>query len=380
VERKPINQQVVVVVGASSGIGRAAALLFAEKGARVVVAARSAPGLDSLVQEIRSKGGNAIAVVADVADVSQVDQVAARAVAEHGRIDTWVHLAAVSVWAPFEQTRPEEFKRVLDVNLLGQIHGALAALPHLRAQGCGGLIHVSSVEGRVSIPYNSAYAASKHGVQGFLGSLRLELMREGVPISVTAILPSTIDTPFFENALTRLGVQPRGPAPVYAPELVARAIVDAAEHPAAEIVVGGGGALLLLMKRLTPRLLERILLTRVGFESQLTDRTKSAEAPNNLASPIPGARYQVHGDLGAEAARTSLYTALETSAPARLARKATLPALKLVARGFEALWALRFPANARTAVPRERLGVAAQQEPAPVVMKRGVAPGKKTKR
>lgn len=353
VKLKPVNQQVVVIIGASSGIGRATALLFAKKGACVVVAARGEKGLDSLVHEIQGKGGNAMAVVADVADVEQVKHVANRAIAEHGRIDTWVNVAAVSVWATVEQTRPEEFKRILEVNLLGQIHGALAALPHLRAQGRGALIHVSSVEGRVSLPFNSAYAASKHGVQGFLGSLRLELMRERLPIAVTAIMPASIDTPFFEHALTRLGVQPRGAAPVYQPELVARAIVDAAEKPAREIVVGGGGMMLLFAKRVSPRLVEQILLTRVGFESQLTSKAKSSEAPNNLFAPLPDAKHLIHGSLGAEASATSLLTRIEMSAPVRVVRSATLPVLKLAARGIAALWALRLSADARK-VGRER--------------------------
>lgn len=159
---KPTSQQMVVVFGASSGIGRATALRFAERGAKVVVSARSTEGLESLVEEIRSQGGEATAIPADATDFGQVRAVAAWAVQQYGRLDTWVHAAAVTVYATFEETTPEEFRRMLDVNLMGQVHGAKAALPYLR-EGGGALILISSVEAIRALPYNSAYAASKHG-------------------------------------------------------------------------------------------------------------------------------------------------------------------------------------------------------------------------
>lgn len=143
---KPINQQVVAVVGASSGIGRETALQFAKRGAKVIVAARSEEGLKSLVEEIRSLNGEATFVAADVTVFDQVKAIADKAVEQYGRLDTWVHNAAVALYATFEQTTPEEFKRVIDVNLIGQVHGAMAALPHLKREGCGALIHVSSIE------------------------------------------------------------------------------------------------------------------------------------------------------------------------------------------------------------------------------------------
>jgi NAD(P)-dependent dehydrogenase (short-subunit alcohol dehydrogenase family) len=210
---KPIEQQVAVIMGASSGIGRATALLFAHHGAKVVVSARSQAGLDSLVEEIRRDGGQASAVTADVADYDQVQAVAAAAVQQYGRLDTWVHLAAVSVYATFEETTLEEFRQVIDVNLIGQIHGAKAALPYLRREGRGALIHVSSIEAERALPYQAAYAASKHGVKGFLESLRTELQHEGIPISVTNIMPATINTPFFNKARTKIGTKPRGCPP-----------------------------------------------------------------------------------------------------------------------------------------------------------------------
>ena len=349
---KPIHQQVVVVVGASSGIGRATALRLAELGASVVCAARNQKGLDALVAEITRKRGVALAVVVDVADAEQVKSLAERAVAAYGRIDTWVHLAATAIWATAEQTQPAEYRRLLEVNLLGQIHGALAALPHLRREGRGALIHVSSVEGVVAMPLTSAYAASKHGLNGFVDSLRLELRREGAPISVTTVMPAAIDTPIFQNALTRLGVEPRGAAPVYDPEVVVRAIVHAAEHPVKEVVPGGAGLVLILAKRFAPRLVDAVLLTRVGFEAQRTSKPKPSSAPNNLFSPTPDENLKIHGTLGAEALPTSLLTRLQTSGLARLRERVEAPLLTAAARAVEALWALRFPADAAVATPK----------------------------
>ena len=193
---KPIEEQVVALMGASSGIGRETALRFAERGAKVVVAARNERGLDSLVDEIRDAGGSAVAIPADTSDFDQVKAVADRAAEEYGRLDTWVHLAAVGLFATFEQTTPEEFERVIDVNLIGQVYGAMAALPHLKREGRGALIHISSVEAKRSFPFHSAYGASKHGMDGFLESLRVELKHEGWPISVTQVMPGTINTPF----------------------------------------------------------------------------------------------------------------------------------------------------------------------------------------
>src|SRR5215207_5873309 len=177
---KPIDQQVVVLMGASSGIGRETAIRFAKRGAKVVVSARDTEALGSLVDEIRRNGGEALAVPADVADFEQVKAVADRAVEEYGALDTWVHLSGVGLYATFDQTEPEEFKRVINVNLMGQVYGAMVALPHLKREGCGTLIHISSVEAKRSAPFHSAYTASKHGIDGFLESLRVEVETRGM--------------------------------------------------------------------------------------------------------------------------------------------------------------------------------------------------------
>src|ERR687895_1080374 len=271
---KPVGEQVVVVMGASSGIGRETALRLAKRGAKVVVAARSEVGLRSLEDEIRRLGGEARAVVADVSEFEQVEAVAQSAVEEYGRLDTWIHLAAAGLFAPFDQTEPDEFWRVVDVDLMGQVCGAMAALPHIKREGRGALVHVSSVVGRRSVPFQSAYCASKHGVDGLLESLRVELLHEGwTDIGVTNVMPAAINTPFFNKARTRLGVKPKGFPPLYAPGVVADAILYAAEKAPRDIVAGGAGKGMILGQRLSPRLMDALMLLG-GFESQKTHESK----------------------------------------------------------------------------------------------------------
>ena len=288
VKLKPVEEQVVVLMGASSGIGRETALRFARKGARVVVSARGEEGLDSLVEEIRAEGGDASYVVAEVTDFDQVKAVADRAVEEYGRLDSWVHLAAVGLFTTFEQTTPEEFERVIDVNLMGQVYGAMAALPHLKREGRGALIHISSVEAKRSFPLHSAYGASKHGIDGFLEALRVELRHEGWPISVTQVMPATINTPFFDKGRTKLGVKAVGIPPIYEPGTVADTILYAAENPARDLVCGGAAQALILNQRLSPRMLDAILATRAGFAPQKTEEPRSEDDPDNLYAPIRG--------------------------------------------------------------------------------------------
>src|SRR5215208_780409 len=306
---KPIEEQVVVLMGASSGIGRETALRFAESGAKVVVSARSEKGLTSLVEEIQVKGGEATAIPADVAEFEQVKAVADRTVEAYGELDTWVHLAAVLLVAPFEETAPEAFAQVVDVNLMGQVYGAMAALPHIKREGGGALIHVSSMGAKRSIPLQSAYCASKHGIDGFLESLRVELQHEKQPISVTQVMPATINTPFFDKARTKLGVKPVAPPPIYQPNIVADAILHAAENPARDLVVGGAAKAVILSQAISPRLLD-ILLEIRGFEVHYTREPKSEDAPANLFEPIEG-HNAVEGSFRDRAHLRSLYNWLE---------------------------------------------------------------------
>lgn len=293
---KPINQQVVAIVGASSGIGRKTALEFARRGAKLVVAARSQPGLESLVSEIQLLGGEVIAVPADVAVFEQVKAIADKAVQQYGRLDTWVHVAATGILAQFDQITPEEFQRVIDVSLMGQVYGAMAALPYLKREGRGALIHISSVEGLRSMPLQSPYSAAKHGLEGFLESLRVELKHEGLPISVTSVKPSVINTPFYNHVRTKLGVKPTGIPPYYQPKLVADAILYAAEHSTRDLIVGDVGKVLDILQRVSPQLVDALLLL-VAFPGQRTSELKSEKDPDNLFESMPGFDRS-EGDFG----------------------------------------------------------------------------------
>jgi NAD(P)-dependent dehydrogenase (short-subunit alcohol dehydrogenase family) len=316
VRLKPIENQVVVVMGASSGIGRETALRFARGGAKVVVSARGEEGLRSLVDAIGADGGEAVAVVADVSEFGRVEAVAEKAVEEYGRLDTWVHLAATGLFAPFDRTQPEEFRRVVEVDLMGQVYGAMAALPRLKREGRGALVHVSSVVAKRSVPLQSAYCASKHGVDGFLESLRVELRHEGwTNIGVTNVMPAAIDTPFFDKARTRLGVKPKGFPPVYRPGVVADAILHSAGKAPREVVAGGAGKGMLVAQRLSPRLTDALMLVG-GFSSQTTDEPKSAEDPDGLFGPMEGQDRAV-GDLGEQATPRSYVTWLDTHPAAK---------------------------------------------------------------
>jgi NAD(P)-dependent dehydrogenase (short-subunit alcohol dehydrogenase family) len=314
VQLKPVNEQVVAVMGASSGIGRATALRFAEQGAAVVVAARGEPGLRSLVAEIEAGGGRATAVVADVTDPGQVAAVADRAVAEYGRLDTWVQMAGVLLVAGFDDTTPAEFARVLQVNLLGQVHGAKAALPHLR-RGGGAFISMSSMGAQRGIPLQTAYCSSKHGIDGFLEALRVELQRDGVPVSVTQIMPGTINTPLFDNARTKMGVKPVAPPPAYPARIVADAIVHAAAHPVRDLIVGGAAKTLITVEKFAPRVVDA-LLRKVGYEIHDTGQRKPANAPDNLDAPLT-INDTVEGTVGGVTLGHSAYTWLVMHKPVR---------------------------------------------------------------
>lgn len=315
-KRKPIHEQVVVVVGATSGIGREAVLRFAERGAKVMAAGRSLESMSELVNEVRSKGGEATAAVADVSQFEQLQSLAEQAVATYGRIDTWVHAAAISLFAPFQETQPEEFRRIIEVNLIGQAYGAMAALPHLKRAGGGALIHIGSVQSKRSFPFHSAYSASKHGMIGFIDALRVELMHDRTPISVTTIMPAGINTPFFDKTRTRLGVKPRPSPPVYEPVLVVNAVLYAAEHPLREIYVGGAGRFMVWMHRLSPSLTDW-LVSRFGYRPQLTNQPKTDQAPSNLYHHMDG-YDQIQGSFSKEARAVSMYTGLKLHPGLRL--------------------------------------------------------------
>lgn len=284
---KPINQQVVVVVGCTSGIGLEAARQFARQGAMLVLAGRGQADLDATLAAVREEGSDGITVEADVADREQVNNIAQRAVDSYGRIDTWAHIAGVPLYSKVEETNPDDFRRVLEVNLHGPMYGIQAALPHLKREGRGALIIVSSVDSVVPVPYQGPYVASKAGLKGLIDTLRVELKHDGYPISVTSIRPTTISTPFFEKAKTNLGFEPDLMPPIYSAKSVADAIVYAASHPVRNLNVGSGSTIFQVSRRVSPRMNDAIL-RRVAFKAQESDIVKGAEAPNNLYQHIEG--------------------------------------------------------------------------------------------
>ncbi len=305
---RSVSDQVVVITGASTGIGRATALAFAAEGAKVVCAARSTQALDTLVEQIRADGGTAVAAPTDVADPAAVRSLAELAERQFGRIDTWVNNAAVSVWGRVEDITDEEFDRVMRVNFLGQVYGVHAALPALRRAGGGAIIGVASVEGVRAVPLHGPYTASKFALRAFYDCLRMELAQEGAPIAVTTILPASIDTPFFEHARSKLGAMVKPPPPVYAPEVVAASIVYAAAHPRREIPVGASAVGFLLGQRLSPALSDAMFsIRRLGVGTQRTDRPDNGV--DNVDHPVDGPG-QVHGSYPGRVLRHSVFTRL----------------------------------------------------------------------
>jgi short-subunit dehydrogenase len=303
---KRLSDQVIVITGASQGIGRDTALRFAAAGASVVVAARNEEALRALTTEIARLGGRAEAVVADVADPRQVERIGTVAMDRFGRVDTWVNNAGVAIYGTVEQVDAEEMERLVEVNLLGLMYGSKVAVTLMKPRGGGTIVNVGSALSDRAIPLQAAYVASKHGVVGFSEALRLELMREDAGIDVVVILPSSINTPLFDFARSKLGVQPMPVPPVYAPAVVAEAIGHAAEHGGREIVVGGWGKLLTVAQWLSPSLLDRYMLQGGrAFEQQKTDRPDDQR--DNLFQPSTGPGSTT-GRFGAGSKQSSLYT------------------------------------------------------------------------
>jgi short-subunit dehydrogenase len=302
---KPLAEQVVVITGASQGIGRATALEMANRGARVVVSARNATALQALVAEIESDGGEAEWVVADVADFEQVERVETRALERFGVIDTWVNNAAVAVYASVEQLTASELERIVRVNLLGQMFGSKVAIAAMGSHG-GTIVNVGSALSDRAVPLQSAYVATKHGVAGFSEALRLELAHEKPGIDVVLILPSSTNTPLFGWARSKLGVKPMPIPPVYEPRVVAEAICHAAEHGGREIVVGGWGKLLTVAQSVSPSLLDRYMLQGGrGFRQQEADRPDDGRDNLFESSTGPGTTT---GEFGDGAKPNSVYT------------------------------------------------------------------------
>jgi len=275
---------IVVVTGASSGIGRAAAQLFAARGAAVVLAARRLPALEEVALECESAGGRALVVPTDVRDEEAMRELARRAIEAFGRIDVWVNNAAVSLFARTEEAPYEAYRQVIETNLFGYIHGARAALPYFREQGHGVLINNASIAGIIGQPYTSAYCVTKFGIRGLGESLRQELL-DAPDIHVCTLMPAVIDTPIFQHAANYTGRAVQPMPPVISADRVARAIVGLALRPRRELIVGVSGKMIAAQHWLAPGMSERQMARRVD-QKHFQDRP-APPTPGNLFEPMP---------------------------------------------------------------------------------------------
>lgn len=329
---KPLAEQVIVITGASSGIGLVTARLAAQRGARLVLAARSAEALERLAAEInaaaqardnaarlgaddeatdapdsdapaRANGPQAVAVTADVSREEDINRIVAQAQETFGGFDTWVNNAGISIYGPLLNVPLEEQRRLFDTNFWGLVQGSLVAARHLSGSG-GALINVGSVLSDRAIPLQGTYCASKHAVKGFTDALRMELEHTGAPVSVTLIKPSAINTPYKEHAKNYLENEPNNPPPVYAPETVAEGILHAATTPVRDLIIGGGGRILTAVGHFAPRLMDR-LMNRTMFAAQHTQQPARMKDDGLYQ---PSGDLQERGNYSGHVAESSVYT------------------------------------------------------------------------
>jgi len=305
IQLKPVNEQVIVLTGATSGIGLVTARMAAERGAKLVLAARNQEALEKLREEINVNNGDAVAVPSDVSNEDDVLKIAAEAVNTFGNFDTWVNNAGISIYGKLEEVPIEDSRQLFETNFWGVVNGSIIGARNLKLFG-GAIINVGSTLSDRAIPLQGMYCASKHAVKGFTDALRMELEADKAPISVTLIKPSAIDTPYKDHAKNYLRVQPENPPPVYAPEAVAEAILHCAENPTRDVFVGAGGKALSTMGKYAPRVTDWYMESTM-IDAQKTDMPAKVRTVEGLYES-KDSRLKERGGYHGHVAERSLYT------------------------------------------------------------------------
>lgn len=294
---------IAVITGAGAGVGRAVAAEFARRGCDVALLSRNAARLETAARECRSFGIRALALPTDVADAGAVDQAASRAEQELGPIDVWVNVAMATVFAPVSKLTPEEFKRGTEVTYLGQVHGTMAALKRMRTRNRGTIVNVGSALAYRSVPLQSIYCGAKFAIRGFTDSLRSEIIHDKLKVHLCMVDLPAMNTPQFDWALNKMGTKAKPVAPIFQPEVAAKAIYFAAFHKRRDIWLGLPTVKAILANRVAPGLLDRYLAT-AGYSGQLSDEKLPANAPSNLFESVDGP-YGAHGRFDNQARNAS---------------------------------------------------------------------------
>ncbi|NEU57443.1 SDR family oxidoreductase [Halorussus sp. MSC15.2] len=305
VNLKPVEEQVMVITGASSGIGLTTARMAADRGARVVLAARSEDALRELTDEITRSGGEATYVVADVRDRDDVREIARVARETYGGFDTWVNVAGAFLYGKLADTPVEDMREQFETNVWGLLYGSLEAADHLKERG-GAILNVGSVASDRALPLQGSYSASKHAVEGFTDALRMELEQENAPVSVTLVKPASIDTPYPDHAKNYMDEEATLPPPIYSPETVARAILDAAERPQRDVYVGGGAKGMAALGYYASGLLDTVM-EKLFVPMQKKETPARTDGLNNIDAPTGD--LEERGDVDRHVSETSAYTA-----------------------------------------------------------------------
>ncbi len=328
---KRLDEQVIVITGATSGIGLVTARMASKRGAKLVLIARSEAPPRQLVDDLTAEGGDAAYVAGDVARDEDVRRVAGLAVERYGGFDTWVNNAGVSIYGRLTEVSVEDMRMLFDRNVWGVVHGSRVAAAHLRERG-GAIVNVGSTLSDRAIPLQGIYCASKHAVKGFTDAFRMELEKEGAPISVSLIKPSAIDTPYRDHAKNYLAVEPLNPPPVYAPETVAEAILYCAEHPVRDVFVGAGGKVFSALGYWAPRLTDRVMEATL-FDMQQTGEPADRSSHRGLTEPSSDLRER--GAYPGHVAESSVYTKATLREAGTVA---AVLAVLLLGAGLSAAW------------------------------------------